>query len=203
MRTKLPFLPHRFIALSLMTALAMSGCSRMGLNNNALDYQKVRLAAPLLLPDGVTARPSNALYPVPATSAEDNQYQPGEKRRQLLPAPPKITVLPENGLILGRPDRPLLVNDGNGYPLLRLEGDPTQGFELLTAAVRASGLTVQSIEANQRQLRVQSEGRSYWIRMNVAGALSQVMVQDDARRLSDQAIATRLLAAIQQAWPNN
>ena len=51
------------VVLSL-SVLAMTGCSRLSIGNNSLDYKETKVLAPLKMPTSNT-RPMTAIYPAP------------------------------------------------------------------------------------------------------------------------------------------
>ena len=187
----------------------MSGCSRFNVKgfkpaNGSLNYQQSRSLPPLILPAGQSQLPVAPLYPVPDPITGFDQFQPtAGGKRFVLPVPVSTAVVQTSEVqdALGRPDRPLLVNDGNGYPLLRTEGSAAQAFELMQQAARQAGLAISGVQADQRQLSLTVDGKRYWLRSSTTGAITQTMLQDNADQLTEPAVATRILSLIQQNWP--
>lgn len=192
------------IGLSLV---AVSGCSRLSINNNSMNYKEAVVLAPLQLPQGEATRPITAIYPTPRIDPAALEQAPdfANKRgnRFEMPTPKALAAntLANPNLSIGAPSRPVMVNDGNGYPLLKIEGDANRIWDLLNAALSVGNLKVLDRNQGKSFVQVQHDNQDMFLRLNRTGTITTITIQDAKNTLIDKDIASELLAQLNQNWP--
>jgi uncharacterized lipoprotein len=195
--------------LSLAIALLMlSGCSRFAIDNSSLEYQQARTLAPLKLPADQQTRPFVPIYPTPPVqpSVDGGPIVSNAKgNRFIMPAPKPLdlsAIKQQQAVDTGKPAAPDLVIDGNGYPVLKLEGNAERIWDLLNKAIDNS--QIKTIDRNYTLARVDItvQDKPLMLRLSRNGNATTVTVQDAKDALADKAIATDLLNQIIQHWPS-
>ena len=93
-----------------------------------------------------------------------------------------------------------MVQDGNGIPLLKIDGGANQVWEYVAAAVSASNLNGKNGEtSNVAQIRYQD--KNYQLRLTPSGASNTVGVYNTDNNFADSDVASEILALIYQNWP--
>lgn len=195
--------------LTLAIALLMlSGCSRFAIDNSSLDYQKARTLAPLKLPVDQQTRAFVPIYPTPPVkpSVDGGPIVSNAKgNRFVMPAPKPLDVAAikrQQAVDTGKPAAPDLVIDGNGYPVLKIEGNAERIWDLLNKAIDDS--KIKTVDRNYTLARVDitMQDKPLMLRLSRNGNATTVTVQDAKDALADKAIATDLLNQIIQHWPS-
>lgn len=194
------------LGLSLFTLSAMSGCSRFSVDNHSLSYKQATVLPPLQLPAGET-RPMTAIYPAPVISAAALEAAPSfanaKGNRFEMPRAQGTGVNHSDSanVGIGAPSRPVLVTDGNGYPLLKIEGDANRIWDLLAAALSVANLSVVDRNQNAGWVAIKTDNQLVYLRLNRAGTITTITVQNDKNALIDKNLASDVLVQLNQNWP--
>ncbi|RYY78414.1 MAG: outer membrane protein assembly factor BamC [Moraxellaceae bacterium] len=194
------------LGVSLLTLVVTPGCSRLSVDNHSLDYKQATVLPPLQLPAGQT-RPMTAIYPAPAISPAAMDAAPNfankKGNRFEMPQPQNNSVMTaaNDNVGIGAPSRPVLVTDGNGYPLLKIEGDANRIWDLLTATLSVANITVVDRNQTAGWIAIKADNRTVYLRLNRAGTITTITVQDDKNALIDKNIASDVLVQLNQNWP--
>ncbi|MCC2638068.1 MAG: hypothetical protein K0Q68_1787 [Moraxellaceae bacterium] len=196
-------MPVRGLAGLLVVAL-MAGCSSL---RGPDEYRTAREVPPLALPANAETRPIKPLYAIPPGPVP--QTWP---KKFVVPAPkPLVVAADSNGdkpaaSAAAVADRPVLTQDGNGYPLVSIGGDFNAIWDRLEEALRASGIKVE--DRDQRvamyYLRLDdSAGKNSAYQLRVARAQSAytLTLQADGDTLAPQETSRSLFEAIVKHWP--
>lgn len=190
------------LGLALIT-LSLVGCARFGVSNGSLDYKNTQTLEPLQVPADLQMRPQQALYPAPKIAPKaleqaaeySNKY--GNRFEMPRPKSDISTIVPTGSA----PSKPQLVTDGNGIPLLKVDGATTAVWDYLTAAASASNLHANANKKTPQQLDIRYEEKSYRLRLSSTGASNTLGVYDEANNYVDAKIANDILTLIYQNWP--
>lgn len=197
-------MPYRIGLVLGLSVLALAGCSRLSIDNNSLSYKNATVLPPLQLPQGET-RPMTAIYPAPAISpaAIQNAADFANKKgnRFEMPRAQQLDPKASSNAGIGAPSRPSLVTDGNGYPLMKIEGDNGQIWDLLRAAISVANLTVVASDQNSGWISVKTADQTVYLRLNRAGTMTTITVQDSKNALIDKDLASDVLVQLNQNWP--
>lgn len=190
------------------TVLLLSGCSKFALGNGSLEYQNARALAPLQLPaNAQSAAPFSPLYPVPevqSNSTAPNLTNPN-KNRYVMPAPTPLDTARLNArktVDIGKPSPPVLIMDGNGFPLLRIEGSTDRVWKSLNSAADAAKLNITERRADFSRIDLQLNKKPFSLRIGQLGNSTTVTVQDGKDALAEPTLATDLLQQIIAHWPS-
>ena len=190
----------------LAIVLGLTGCSRFAIENGSLDYQKARSLPPLQLPEGQVTRPIMPIYPAPmlrAYSDSSPSFHNQNGKRYQLPEPrPLDTTSLATTVNVGRPTAPMMVKDGNGTPILRIEGNDAQIWQMVNQAIDATGLNVVYRDQGLARIDLRINNKPVMLRFNRTGILTTITAQDDKNALIDQAAATDLFTQIMSRWPS-
>lgn len=205
---------HRFrlnqmaLPLLLMVGIAATGCSKLAVNNSSLDYRDAKPLPPLQLPANQATRPFVALYTVPALLEAAPANAPpvtNEKgNRFMMPTPIPLdtdAIKARASIDVGRPSAPTIVVDGNGFPILRAEGNRDRVFEALLESLNTAQIDVTKNTRATGQINVRLDEQAYVLRLGRSGSAITVSVQDRQDALADPARTTSLLNQIIQHWP--
>lgn len=194
--------------------LVMSGCSL--LPDHSLDYRQARDLPPLKLPEGQgKTRPVQPLYPVPEVRQGTRTVvltgKDGRREKFIVPAPEPLVVsapaVTAKGEGAGQPVlKPRLISDGNGYPLLQVDGDVDQIWDSLGSALARGKLGVE--DRNQslgvyylKPLAGDGAPGSLQLKMTrtSGGCLLSLQMNEDT--VADAAIARQLFDKLLENWP--
>ncbi|MFZ3193629.1 MAG: hypothetical protein WA154_10555 [Moraxellaceae bacterium] len=196
------------IGLLVLLGLSMSGCSKFAVNNSSLDYRDAKPLPPLQLPADQATRPFVALYPVPALPerAPDNApvFTNEKGNRFVMPAPQPLdtaALQARASVDVGRPSAPTIVVDGNGFPILRAEGNPDQVWQSLLQSLSTAKINVTKNTRATSQIDVRLDEQPYTLRLGRSGSATTVSLQDRQDALADPTLTTSLLKQIIQHWP--
>lgn len=199
---------HSMAFALLLLSVAIAGCSKLAVNNSSLDYRDAKPIPPLQLPADQATRPFVALYPVPVlpeTVPENAPPVTNEKgNRFLLPAPLPLdtaAIQARASVDVGRPGVPTVVIDGNGFPILRAEGNTDRVFEALLQSLNTAKINVNKNTRATGQIDVRFDEQDYILRLGRSGSAVTVSVQDRQDALADPTVTTSLLNQITQHWP--
>lgn len=194
------------VGLSLLTVTVVPGCSRFSVDNHSLAYKQATVLPPLQLPAGET-RPMKAIYPAPAITAAALEAAPNfanqKGNRFEMPQPQnRVVISSDNANVgIGAPSRPILVTDGNGYPLLKVEGDANRIWDLLGASLSVANIQVVDRNQTAGWIAIKIDKQTVYLRLNRAGTITTITAQDDKNALIDKTMASDLLVQLNQNWP--
>lgn len=182
----------------------LAGCAH--LHDRGDDYRTAQELPPLKLPPGVETRPIKPLYPIPPGPLP----QSWPKKFQA-PAPkplsvPAQTAAPAPAAASAPVQKPLLTQDGNGYPLLSVSGDFNPVWDRLGEALRAAGVKVE--DRDQRvglyYLSLDDEtgkNRPYQLRLTRGQSAYTLTLQKDDDTLAPRATSQALFESLVAHWP--
>lgn len=193
------------LGLSLLTLAVTPGCSRFSVDNHSLAYKQSTILPPLQLPATQT-RPMTAIYPAPVIDPAAMEAAPNfanqKGNRFEMPRPQNSGVLnADSNLGIGAPSRPALVTDGNGYPLLKIEGDASRIWDMLAASLSVANITVVDRNQNAGWVAIKADNQTVYLRLNRAGTITTVTVQNEKNALIDKNLASDVLVQLSQNWP--
>lgn len=194
------------LGLSLLTLVVTPGCSRFSVDNHSLAYKEATVLPPLQLPAGET-RPMTAIYPAPAINpaaleAAPNFANQKGNRFEMPRAQNSGVINADNANVgIGAPSRPTLVTDGNGYPLLKIEGDANRIWDLLAASLSVANIQVVDRNQSAGWVAIKTDNQTVYLRLNRAGTITTITVQDDKNALIDKNLASDVLVQLNQNWP--
>lgn len=190
----------------LAIVLGLTGCSRFAIDNGSLDYQTAKSLPPLQLPEGQPTRAMTAMYPAPALRAYSDStpsfHNQNGKRYQMPEPRPLDTSSIATSTSVGKPTAPVMVKDGNGTPILRIEGNDAQIWQMVNQAIDATGLNVVYRDQGLARVDLRINDKPVMLRFNRTGILTTITAQDDKNALIDQAAATDLFTQIMTRWPS-
>lgn len=190
------------LSLTIIT-LSLIGCARFGVSNGSLDYKHAQTLEPLQVPADLQMRPQQALYPAPKIDAKalqqatdfSNKY--GNRFEMPRPQANTVVLVPTGSA----PSKPQLVTDGNGIPLIKIDGASTAVWQYLLAAASVSNLDTSANKKTVNQLDIRYQDKQYSLRLTPTGTSNTLGVYDDSNNYIDAKIATDILTLIYQNWP--
>ncbi|QIO07304.1 lipoprotein-34 precursor (NlpB) [Acinetobacter shaoyimingii] len=191
----------------VLSALSLVGCSKLSINNGSLDYiKKTTSHEPLKYPEGAMVRPETPLYPSPVVDplAIENAptYENQRGNRFELPRPnvtQSNTQLSETATVeVGRPQ---LLTDGNGNPLIKVEGNSDTIWQYTTATLSSLNLNVVAKGKNSPEVTIKVDGQNYVLKLSTTGSTNTLAVFDAKNNFADKQKAAELLTQIYQNWP--
>ncbi|MCJ8145621.1 lipoprotein-34 precursor (NlpB) [Acinetobacter sp. A3.8] len=193
----------RVVVVLGLVSMSLLGCSRLAMDNSSLDYKSAKTVPPLKVPESLQMRPQHALYPAPEVDPRALEQAPNfsNKKGNRFDLPRPEPVAEATATSTGTaPSRPQLVQDGNGIPLLKVDGGANQVWEYVTAAVSASNFETEAGETpNVTQIRYQDQ--NYQLRLTPSGASNTLGVYNTDNNFADRDVASEILALIFQNWP--
>lgn len=188
-------------SLGVAAVVLAAGCSSQPPD----DYRSAKELPPLVLPSA-DVRPIKALYPIPPGAV------PTTWPKKFQAPAPKPLVL--EGGAPGQPgmaapavvERPVLTQDGNGYPLLSVSGDFNAVWDRLGDVLRQAGVKVS--DRDQRvglyYLSLDDEtgkGVPYQLRITRGQSAYTLTLQKDDDTLAPKPTTQSLFEAIVSRWP--
>jgi uncharacterized lipoprotein len=194
-------------AFALLLLTGLSACSLFRsdaeINPAMLDL------SPLKLPEGQT-RPIAPLYPVPPAQAgkdvafdPDKKYEAPKPKPLVLDASQQVTAPLVNVDALSQ--KPVLTQDGNGYPVISISGDFNTLWDKLDASLRAAKVKID--DRDQRVglyfLHLDENGSTAPYQLHVSRGQSDytLALQKDDETLAPEALTKSLFSAIVDNWP--
>jgi uncharacterized lipoprotein len=186
--------------------LILTGCSRFAVDNGSLEYQTAKSLPPLQWPVGQQTRPVNPLYPIPtirAYSDSNPNFHNENGKRYQIPEPHPLDVKNLTSTTnIGKPTPPSIIKDGNGTPILRIEGNDEQIWHMLNQAIDATSLQVVYRDRTLARVDLRIADKPVMLRFNRTGSFTTVTAQDDKNALVDQTLANDLFGQIIARWPS-
>lgn len=191
------------LTLGLIT-LSLIGCARFGVGNGSLDYKKTQSLEPLNIPADLHMRSQQSLYPAPQISPQALEQAPDFTNkygnRFELPRPQVNTQIVAASTTGSAPSRPQLVTDGNGIPLIKVDGASTEVWKYIAAAISTANLQAESTKTPY-QLNIKFQEQDYRLRLTPTGTSNTLGLYDANDNFVEAALATELLTLIYQNWP--
>ncbi len=199
---------HRLSVLVMMGALgvALSGCSRLSVSNGSMDYTRAQSIAPITVPDALQTRQIAPLYPVPNVPMNDAAKQlvlsnaKGNRYQLPKPKPVDAALIPQELDTGVTPSQPLLVVDGNGFPILKISGDSSKIWDAIGRSLSVSNTVIVSSSVAASRYDIKLDSAVYQLRLGRIGNVTTVTLQKADDTMADRAIATELLERIGQNW---
>lgn len=195
---------HLRLSLTLgIIALSLVGCARFGVSNSSLDYKKTQTLQPLKVPDNMVMRPQQSLYPAPKVDPRAVEQAPNFENkygnRYELPRPQAVqgAALAVTG---SAPSKPQVVVDGNGIPLIKIDGSADQVWKYVVAASSAANLKYTDGRSSN-QINVEYQDAIYQVRLTSTGSSNTLGVYNTQNNFVDAKIANEILTLIYQNWP--
>lgn len=199
---------YRVGLIAVLSTVGMAGCSTFSISNNSMAYKDTVVLPPLQWPNNEQTRPIAAIYPAPKIDekalAQAPSFSNKRGNRFEMPAPQaldKSAIIGSGVDSVGAPSKPVLITDGNGYPLMKIEGDPNRVWDLLTAALSVSNMSVVDRNQTAGFFVVKQDNQNYYLRLNRTGSATTITVQDDKNMLIDKDLASEILNRLNQNWP--
>jgi len=194
------------LSISAFTALTvLSGCSSLAINNGSMDYAKAQSIAAVQVSDSLQTRQIAPLYPVPVVpennASEKLVLTNSKGNRFLLPKPIPLdpTKIALNQ-VESTPSAPQLVIDGNGFPLLKIDGDSSKIWDAINRTLSVANVNVSQRNTATNRFVVMLDNKPYQLILGRIGSTTTVTLQKADETLADNAIATDLLERIERNW---
>ncbi|MDP2245765.1 outer membrane protein assembly factor BamC [Pseudomonas sp.] len=190
------------ILLSCVLVTACVGPFR----DRALDYRQAQDVAPLVLPAGQEARPVRPLFPVPPETGPVEWPAKFE-----VPKPRPLPQDAVSGVAAPTPDvkganKPVMTQDGNGYPVLSIQGEFNAVWDTLDQALRAANVKID--DRDQRLAMyflslANTDGKPviYQLRVTRGQTDYTLALQQNDDTLAPQAVTRTLFESIVSRWP--
>jgi uncharacterized lipoprotein len=190
-----------------LSALSLVGCSAIGIDNGSLDYKKSTAQAPLKYPEGAMVRPATPLYPAPVVEqlAIDNapNLENDRGNRFELPRPAVTqTITPSIESAQETPmSRPQLLTDGNGNPLIKIDGNSATIWQYTIATLSSLNHTVVGQAKNTNEITIKIDGQNLVLKLTSVGSSNTLAVYNPNNTFAEKSKAVDLLTQIYQNWP--
>ena len=200
--------PHRLIAAVSIAAVivALTGCSSWSISNGSMDYKNAQSIAPVQVPEEFKTRQIAPLYPVPVvpsnTASEALVISNHKGNVFIVPKPKPLneaSITPDQ-IGDGTPSAPQLVIDGNGYPILKISGDPTKIWEIINRTLSVANVNVKQRNTAANRFDLMIDNTAYQLRLGRIGNVTTATLQKVDESLADKTVATDLLERITQNW---
>lgn len=198
----------RFGLILALSALSLAGCStfsKISLDNGSLDYKNTTTQETLKYPEGAMVRPATPLYPAPVVDplAIENAPSYVNKKGNRFDLPrPNVAVEAsnpiENAANVGV-GRPQLLSDGNGNPLIKIDGNADTVWQYASATL--SSLNINVVAKGSQQATLNIDGETFVLKLNSVGATNTLAVFDAKNNFADKEKSAELLTQIYQNWP--
>ena len=192
------------VTLTLIT-LSVTGCARFNVGNGSTDYKTTKQLAPLNVPAHLSMRPQQSLYPAPIIDeralANAPNFSNKKGNRYELPRAQPVNpqaVQSTQFAVSG----PQLVTDGNGNPLLKIDGTPSEILTYVQAAASAANLISKNTSVSNNQIEVTRDNQSYRLRLTPNGSSNTLGVYDGKNNYAAANFASDILNSIAQNWAN-
>lgn len=193
------------LTVSMLSIVALAGCSSLAISNGSMDYAKAQSIAAVQVPDTLQTRQIAPLYPVPVVpenNASEKLVLTNTKgNRFLLPKPiPLDPTKIASTQIESAPSAPQLVVDGNGFPLLKIDGDSSKIWDAINRTLSVTNVNVTQRNNAANRFLVTISNVSYQLQLGRIGGTTTVTLQKPDGALADSSIATDLLDRIARNW---
>ncbi|WP_445116909.1 lipoprotein-34 precursor (NlpB) [Acinetobacter sp. WZC-1] len=197
----------RFGLTLALSALGFAGCSSLGINNGSLDYKNTTTLEPLKYPENSNVRPATPLYPFPVVDPLAIEHAPKFENKRGnrfdLPRPEAVQtsnteVDTEVSTTVGRPQ---LLTDGNGNPLIKIDGNSATIWQYTLATLSSLNHQVVGQSKNAYQVTVVIDKQTYVLKLTSIGTGNNLAVFTADNHFADKEKAAELLNQIYQNWP--
>jgi uncharacterized lipoprotein len=193
------------LTLSALTIIALTGCSRFAISNGSMDYAKAQSIPAVQVPDNIQTRQIAPLYPVPVVpendAAEKLVLTNFKSNRFVLPKPKPLDLTKvADSQIEAAPSAPQMVIDGNGYPLLKIDGDSSKIWDAINRSLVVANVDVVQRNTKANRFRITINKISYDLVLGRLGETTTVTLQNTDATLANNTIATDLLDRITRNW---
>lgn len=204
-------MPRLLIGLAAAAGVLLTGCSLMP--EHSLDYRQARNLAPLVLPEGATARNIQPLYAIPdlppARTTVALTEGNGRKQKFLIPAPADMPASDNEPTAGGQPTvtvaKPRLASDGNGAPILQVDGNAEQVWDNLGKALENSKVRVddrnRSLGVYFIKLQAQDKSPDLQLKMSRTEGTMVLFLQINEDTVADAETARQLFSRLLESWP--
>ena len=191
-----------------LSALSLAGCSTFGISNGSLDYKDATNLKPLKYPEGAMVRPATPLYPAPIVDDLALKHAPNFENergnRYEAPRPDikqsnveKVTESAASDTV----NHPQLLTDGNGNPLIKIDGNSDTIWKYTLATLSSLNLKVSEQSKNANQAVVKIDNQNYVIKLTPVGSSNTIAVFKTDNTFADKEKSAELLTQIYQNWP--
>ena len=196
----------RFGLLFALSVLSLSGCSMIGINNGSLDYKNTKAQKALEYPENTLVRPATPLYPAPTVEGLALQHAPNLENKRgnrfALPRPEQTQANTQTPLNesneLGRPQ---LVKDGNGNPLIKIDGKSATIWQYTLATMNSLNHPLVNANKNGTDAAFKVGDQTYVVKLTSVGTSNNIAVFNADGSFADPEKSADLLAQIYQNWP--
>lgn len=191
-----------------ISALSLAGCSSLGINNGSLDYKNTTTVEPLKYPEGSTVRPATPMYPAPIVDPLAFQHAPKfenkKGNRYDVPRPEVAQVntsTDESATSTETVGRPQILTDGNGNPLIKIDGNSATIWQYTLATLSSLNYKLIGQSKNANEATVKIDNSTYILRLSSVGSSNTLAVFNADNSFADKEKAAGLLTQIYQNWP--
>ncbi|WP_288454388.1 lipoprotein-34 precursor (NlpB) [uncultured Acinetobacter sp.] len=191
-----------------ISALSLAGCSSLGINNGSLDYKNTTTVEPLKYPEGSTVRPATPMYPAPIVDPLALQHAPKfenkKGNRYDVPRPEVAQVntsADESVTSTETVGRPQILTDGNGNPLIKIDGNSATIWQYTLATLSSLNYKLIGQSKNANEATVKIDNSTYILRLSSVGSSNTLAVFNADNSFADKEKAAGLLTQIYQNWP--
>ena len=197
----------------LLATVSMSACGL--LPDRSLEYQQAQTTAPLVLPAG-EKRSIKPLYAIPEITTDPDQAVvlvegKGRKQRFVAPTPKPLLLAAASSEVKATTvtvivNKPNIVNDGNGHPVLQSNGDILQVWDTLNAALAAANIKIS--DKNQSLglyfIELSSDGKKAGYQLKVIRTSNDnvISLQKDDDTLVDAELSQQIFERLLSHWPS-
>lgn len=197
----------RFGLTLALSALSLAGCSTIGIDNGSLKYKNTTAQEALKYPEGSMVRPATPLYPAPVVEqlAIDNAPHLENKRgnRFEMPRIQAAQVAPSNteNMDVQAQSRPQLLTDGNGNPLIKIDGNSATIWQYTIATLSSLNHNLVGQAKNTTEATIKVDGQTFVLKLTSVGSTHTLAVFDTKNNFADKVKSAELLTQIYQNWP--
>ena len=183
----------RFGLALTFSALSLVGCNSIGISNGSLNYKNTTTLEPLKYPEGIMVRPATPLYPAPTVDAlaleHAQNYSNKAGNRFDLPRAEAVQVQPQSEdatAAAATLSQPQLLTDGNGNPLIKIDGNSAIIWQYTLATLSSLNHQVIGQSKNAYEATVKSDDKTYVIRLTSVGSGNNIAVFNADNSFADK-----------------
>ncbi|MBJ9951855.1 MULTISPECIES: lipoprotein-34 precursor (NlpB) [unclassified Acinetobacter] len=191
-----------------ISALSLAGCSSLGISNGSLDYKNTTTVEPLKYPEGSTVRPATPMYPAPIVDPLALEHAPKfenkKGNRYDVPRPEVAQInssTDESSSSSETVGRPQILTDGNGNPLIKIDGNSATIWQYTLATLSSLNYKLLGQSKNANEATVKIDNSTYILRLSSVGSSNTLAVFNADNSFADKEKAAGLLTQIYQNWP--
>ena len=195
----------------LLVLFSLSACSF--LPDRSLDYLQAKNVPPLVV-STTDSRSIKPLYAIPdiATPTQTVVLVQGEGRKQrfVAPLPKPLVVAGQSSAVDPKPtvlaSKPQIVNDGNGHPVLQMNGDILQVWDTLNKALAAANIKVsdrnQTLGLYFVDLIKDGKSAAYQLKVIRTSNDNVISLQKDDDTLAEPELSQQTFERLLNHWPS-